>query len=179
MKLAVCGFGRSGKDTVAEWLADNTPLRYTHSTSKQAAEIVYADIVASHERAGGQPPWDNARQCWLARHEGDNRALWAAIIWKYNQPDGVRLYCDMVEGGCDILTGIRKKAELDACRQHGLIDLAIWVDRPGCHESKASNEITPGDCDLTISNHGALDELHAKLGRVVSHSLDTTAVVSH
>ena len=41
MRIAVCGEGRSGKDTVSLWLGSNTALRYVESTSEAAARLCY------------------------------------------------------------------------------------------------------------------------------------------
>ena len=86
------------------------------------------------------------------RHE--HRQEWADIIWEYNEPDGLTLYREMVKTN-DIINGIRKTSELYACKEAGLINLSIWIDRPGRAEL-GSMSLGVEDCDIVIPNleHG-------------------------
>ena len=121
MKLAIIGPNRCGKDTVCRWLAEHTELTYRQSTSEAAATIVFDAMGLAHTREGRTFPWRTVEQCWEARHE--HREEWAAIIWFYNQPDGLRLYRDMIKKQ-DILNGISRLSGLRACIDEKLIDWA-------------------------------------------------------
>lgn len=157
MKLAICGLGRAGKDTAAEFLATCTPLRYVAGTSLWAADMVYDRMAKlGHTYAGSM-------QCWQDRH--NHRELWRDIIVEYNRNDPVQLYKDCLAEQ-DILTGIRAKHEQEACKKAGLAELWLWIDRPGCVD--VTCEVTPDDCDLTIRNYGTLEDFYARLQRFAS-----------
>jgi len=145
LKLALCGPGRCGKDTAASWFAENTQLKYQQSTSQAAAEICFK---ALRKKYG----YKIVQDAFAARHE--HRQEWADIIWRYNEPDGLTLYREMIKTN-DILNGIRKTSELYACKEAGLINLSIWVDRPGRAEL-GSMSLGVEDCDIVIPNleHG-------------------------
>jgi hypothetical protein len=149
MRIAICGHGQSGKDTAAEYLRSHAGLRYTRSTSEAAALIVF-------EAMAGEYP--DAQACFHDRR--NRRKEWAEIIWRYNQPYGTTLYESMAATN-DILNGIRCPDELAACRRAGLIDAAIWIDRPGFFD--ASQKFGPLDCDIVLMNHGTVAQYRKKL----------------
>jgi hypothetical protein len=156
-RIAICGPGRCGKDTVSNWFSSNTTLAYCQSTSQAASELVFRALRAKYQYSGPEEAFDD-------RH--NHRQEWASVIWAFNQPDGIRLYAEMIPDN-DILNGIRKKGELDACQDRGLVDLSIWIDRPGAFESH-SLELSPGDCDIIIPNYGTLEDLHRRLARLAT-----------
>lgn len=151
MKLAVIGHGRSGKDSACTWLGSNTTLRYHESTSEAAAQICFEQL---RQKYG----YTTVEQAFLNRHK--HRREWAEIIWRYNEPDGLRLYREMLKTN-DILNGIRRAGELQALKESQMLDATIWLDRDVPEDP--SNETRPADADLIISNRGTLEELYAKL----------------
>jgi hypothetical protein len=159
LRLAICGPGRCGKDSASNWLRANTTLEYYQSTSEAAADVVYGALKDKHG-------YSNKQECWDDRL--NHRVEWADTIWAYNQPDGLRLYRDMLDRN-DILNGIRRTRELKACINAGLVTLTIWINRPNTTES-VSNEITPEDCDMVLQNHEPQHtfptEYHDKLRRL-------------
>ena len=159
MIVAILGTSRSGKDTVSNWISEHTILRYTESTSQFGSKIVF-----DHMLSGGEPwYYTNAEAAWQDRHR--RRAKWASVIWNYNSASesGIRLYEDMLDEN-DVINGIRKISELEKCRD--IIDLSIWISRPGAKESIESCSISAIDCDITVHNNGTLDSLGAKLHRL-------------
>jgi len=166
MKIGICGPGRAGKDTAAEFLRDEFGLRYTHGTSLWAATIVWAEMTKTGHG------YDTVAECFEDRH--NHRTLWARIIGKHNAADPVRMYRDCLQAQ-DLLTGIRWKNEFDACRAAGLCDAWIYISRPGT--SDPTCEITAADCDYVIRNHGTLDEFHGELRRWARDNL--TRPTSH
>lgn len=153
-RIAICGPGRAGKDTVANWLAQNTTLRYAGSTSEAATAIVYATIKDQFD-------YVSEAACFADRH--NHRKLWAECIWQYNQPYGITLYTDMLVIS-DILNGIRRGPELQALKDRGMLDLVIWIDRDVPVDP--SLEMTSNVADIIIPNNGTIEALHARLIRI-------------
>lgn len=152
MKIAICGPGESGKDTAADWLADNTSLRFGGSTSAYAALIVAAVLCPLHG-------YRSVTECFADRR--NHREEWARIIADYNRPDGLTLYREILaETG--LLVGVRRADEWAAVRAAGLIDLAVWIERPSAPPDPTC-ELTEQDCDVTIVNDGTVDDLFAQL----------------
>lgn len=153
IKIAICGPGRAGKDTAAEYLAELLRLKYTAGTSLWAAGLVY-EYFQKH--APGK--YVGKRDCWHDRH--NHRTLWAQVIGDYNRDDPVALYRDCLAEQ-NFLTGIRWRHEQQACKAAKLCDLWIYVDRPGCDDD--TNQIKPEDCDFVICNYGTLEQFEEKL----------------
>lgn len=156
-RIAICGYGRHGKGTVAKWLQAVTGLRYPGSTSEAAAGYMFSLL---RERFG----YKTVKECFEDRH--NHRAEWAKSIWTYNQPDGLTLYRDMLDTH-DILEGVRKRGELMALRDSEIIDLVIWVDamRRMPREPGTSCQVSADDCDVIIENNGTLLDLYRTLRR--------------
>jgi hypothetical protein len=155
--LAVCGFGGHGKGTAAQMLSKMFGYRYLKSTSQAAAEVVFDVLKDRYHYA-------DVSACWEDRQQ--HRAEWEQIIADYNADDKARLCVAMVDSGNDILEGVRRKDEFQACRREGLFECAIWIDaglRVACREQ--SCEVEPSDCDVTIDNNGGLADLESQLGR--------------
>lgn len=153
MHLAICGPGRAGKDTASEWFAQNTTLRYCRSTS-QAAKLICFNALRL--RYG----YKTAEEAFEDRH--NHRKEWAQLMWEHNQPDGVTLYRGMLRDN-DILNGIRRKQELDACRAFGLVDLVLWIDRDVAVDP--SLDFEQDEADIVIPNNRSLRELFCRLAR--------------
>lgn len=159
MKIAFAGHGRCGKDTAAEFLSTITPLRYVAGTSWWARHLVFARL-----------PWYlrwwhwTAERAWLHRHK--RRVFWAKVIGEYNQDDPIRLYRDCL-GEQEILTGVRWRHEQAACKAASLVDLWVWIERPGIPVDPTM-EFGPEACDIVIYNDGTLAEFHEQLRRLAS-----------
>lgn len=158
VRLALCGAGRAGKDTAALWLANNTTLQYKQSTSQAAAEVVFAQIAAIYGYA-------TVDEAFNDRH--NHRDEWYDIIRKYNEPDGLRLYREMLPEN-DIINGIRDGKELLACQQTGIVDLSIWISRPGYDGGPGTHTIAANGCDITIVNAADIPAFYAKLTRIAA-----------
>lgn len=165
MKLGICGPGRCGKDTAAEYLRDKFGLRYTHGTSRWAMNLVWSRMT----QMGFS--YDTPEECFEDRH--NHRNLWKRIIQQHNADDKVRMYRECLAHQ-DILTGIRLADELWACRQAGLCDTWIWIERPGI-EPDPTIEYGPTACDLVIRNDGTLADFHAKLTAFMDSLRQTAA----
>lgn len=164
MKIAICGLGRAGKDTAAEYLRDEFGLRYTHGTSRWAAMIVWVEMTKRNIN------YDTVQECFEDRH--NHRELWAKIIGRHNAADPCRMYRECLEHQ-DILVGLRWRSEFLACKAAKLWDVSLYVTRPGCIDPTC--EVLPGDCDYVIRNDGTLAQFHAKLSHWASTVLPTPA----
>jgi hypothetical protein len=158
VKLAICGPGRSGKDTATDFLAAHTELRYNGSTSEAAAQLCFAHL---REKYG----YTSAEAAFADRH--NHRVEWAEIIWDFNKPHGITLYERMLQTS-DILNGIRRAGELNAMRVRHSDLLAVWIERDV--PADPSNEIVSDDCDIVIRNCGTIAEFHERLGRFAKAS---------
>lgn len=152
MRIAVCGYGEHGKDTVSHMLSEMLGLKYAVSTSEAAAQVVF-------QLWGRHNGYDTAQDCWDDRRE--HRVRWANIIWDYNQPDGLTLYREMISDN-DILNGIRRRNELVACVAAGLVHHSVWVDASKrlSAEPSASCVLSADDCDFVLDNNGDQDDLY-------------------
>jgi len=155
LKLGISAPGRSGKDAVAEMLRDCSVLRYTAGTSYWARHLVFKKFRGIYD-------YPDAEACWLDRHS--HREEWAAVIGHHNARDPIQLYRDCLAEQ-DILTGVRWRREMLACREAKLVDLWLWVERPGI-PADPTQEFTAGECDLTIVNDGTLEDLRKKVERI-------------
>lgn len=155
MRLAIVGPGQSGKTTAARWLADHTPLRYVESTSAAAAKV-----VCSHPLMRDR--YRSLEECYADRR--NHRQQWRDIILEHNQPDGLRLYREMAAEN-DILDGIRDARELQACRDAGLVDAVIWIERDAPVD--VSLGFGPEAADYVVDNDGTFQELYRQLGELV------------
>src|SRR5687768_11374502 len=113
-KIAICGPGRSGKDTAAEWFAGHTVLRFGRTTS---------EVIAPHAAARLGLPVDVA---FAQRHA--DRQLWFAIGVELQQSDPAYLVRETLRDA-EISVGLRSRDELAAVRGERLVDLVAWIDR--------------------------------------------------
>lgn len=154
-KIAIVGHGRHGKDEFANRVAKYSGLRYVAGTSVYASDIAFWALRMKYQWARAYP---NATACWLDR--GNHRSEWAEVIGQYNQDDPVKLYRDCLAFQ-DVLTGIRWRHEFEACRKANLVDMWVFVLRPGAPEDSTC-EIKIRDCGYVVANDAGLDQLDEK-----------------
>ena len=160
MKLLILGYGRHGKDTLAEIFRDQFGMTFC-STSLAVSEIVIFPSL-KHKYNYNTP-----EECYEDR--SNHRQEWYNLISNYTSKDPSRLCRDIIKEN-DCYVGLRSKRELEASRY--IFDLIIFVDaQDRCPiESKESCTITPDDADIIITNNGTLDQFQNKavnLGKIL------------
>lgn len=156
-KILVLGYAGHGKDTVCEILRDTYSFKFT-GTSMFCAE----HIMMPYFNRNGLQLFTSVENCFKDR--GNSRQKWFEQIAKYNKADGSRLARELLVGS-DIYCGMRSSAELGACRQAGLFDHIIWVDR-SLHEPRentSSCTVEPFMADIILDNNGSLEEMRENL----------------
>lgn len=151
--IGFCGMGRAGKDTAAEYVCTRTGGVYPQSASRLMLPLV-AHMVG-----------ETAEQAWENRHA--NRIFWISACHALRGSD-YSLLVRMCLGAGDVAVGIRGRLELASVLKDGIIDLAVWIDRPSI-PTDPTVEYGPGDCDVLIPNHGSLLDLYRKLDRLIPH----------
>ncbi len=114
-KLAIVGYGRSGKDTAGLFLGQITHLNYVGSTSDVVRPLIAKDLGISEEEA------------WATRHQ--NREYWKKWCDNYRKDDPAKIAKESLKHG-DMVVGIRGREELEAVQAQGLVDLTIWIANP-------------------------------------------------
>jgi hypothetical protein len=159
LKLLILGTGRSGKDTLSEYLANkyNMPFK---SSSEFMSHLFYPflkDILG----------YTSPEECYKDRHSC--RALWYELISAYNRKDPTTLARKILEDN-NIYCGMRSKVEVEACKRAGLFDLVIWVDasdRIDYKEDESSCDVSKEDADIVITNNGTEQEFYDKIDRLM------------
>lgn len=154
-KFLIIGWGRHGKDTMCEFMKEQSSLNFQSSSEFCAERVVYptmADMYSS---------WQD---CYEDR--GNHRKHWYETIKAYNEPDGSRLATEMLTE-YDIYCGMRNIEELNA--SHHLFDLVVWVEDPRKPpESLDSMTITKDQADIVIYNDSTLDDFKDKVRKLMS-----------
>lgn len=153
--LAFCGYGRSGKDTAAEWFRDHTNLVFMGGCSWTAREYMAKRLGADEGRV------ITVDEAYARRHE--DRMKWYTYMNEYRKDDPARLIQDCLDHS-DIVCGVRDRAELLAAKEAGLLDLIIWIDRDVPVDPTVT--YTVDDCDMVIRNFGTLEVYYQRLERL-------------
>lgn len=145
MKLLIIGHARSGKDTCAEIIAENTGMTF-QSSSMAAAKLFIFDLLK--DKYG----YKTFEECFEDRV--NRRVEWHDLITEYNKDDKARLAKEILKGS-DCYVGMRSGEEINECIRQGLFDLIVWIDAPKRvpEESLASFQIDKSYADIIIDNN--------------------------
>ena len=149
--LALCGYGRAGKDYSAKYICAVTRMIYGGSTSSNVVPIVATALK--------QP----VKEAFEERH--NNRMFWFEFCNALRAEDPT-LLARLNLGGGDMVIGIRSELELHACVASGVVDYTVWIDNPRA-ECDPTVEYGPEDCHLTLSNCGSRLQLFEKLDKLL------------
>jgi hypothetical protein len=188
-KILIIGYAGHGKDTVAAMLRDNHGLRFKSTSEFCAEQVIWplvADAITLKEfaqkyriqdaqaqrlRSMGRIMHDkytSAQECFEDR--ANFRHFWYEAILRYNDPDFDRLAKNLLKEN-DIYCGMRNVYELSACRQAGLFDAIIWIDRSK-HlppEDFSSCTVTAHMADFIINNNSDLKSLEQEVDIVMTN----------
>ena len=152
MKILIIGYGRHGKDTVAEYLRNKYGLTFKSSSMHCAENAVFPALC-------GMYGYSTVEECFADR--SNHRKEWYDLISKYCESDPARIGREIFEVS-DMYCGLRNKREFHAIRNNDLVDVTIWVDRSDWlpPEDESSNTLKPWMADYVIDNNRDLDELY-------------------
>lgn len=181
-KILLLGYGRHGKDTVAEMLRDDYGYSFTSSSMACAEKVMlphfrmlreaYVNCKIDERGKFDLPPiYADALECYNDRH--NHRATWFKAIEAFNTPDKAALG-KMIFEGYDIYCGLRSAREFAAVKNSGLYDVCIWVDataRGVPVESRDSCTVEPWMADYVLDNNGSIDELRFNLKQLMENSV--------
>lgn len=154
MKIGVVGHGTCGKDTVAELLARSG--RLVLDKEYCSTSVVILDELL---RMGAYPPDWSRNKVYEARRT--DRKLWYEIGRGMCVFDPAYLVRQCLLKS-DIVVGSRAVEEIAACREGRLLDLVIWVHRPGT-PTDPTMKYGPEMADLVINNSGDLLDLERRV----------------
>jgi hypothetical protein len=169
-KIMLMGYGRHGKDTVAEYLKEK--YGYTFSSSSwEAAKHIFP--VLRHIFG-----YKNVQECFDDRHsqitnEDSGEVYEMRDVWH----DAIKLMVAYSNTGLsrailevnDIYVGIRCKDEFQAAKDAGLFDYVVWVDASERHPPEPSSSCTVGPhlADVVLDNNGTLEDLYNSIDKMI------------
>lgn len=154
-KLLILGHGRHGKDTMAEILHEKFGMKFSAS-SEAASDIFIFDTLK--DKYG----YKTSKECFEDR--SNHRKEWYDLICDYNKEDKTRLAGDILEMS-DCYVGMRDLEEFLACKEKGLFDLIVWVDRSKelPLETGGSFNIAMHHAHFIVDNNSTLEEFEEKV----------------
>lgn len=155
-KLLILGYARHGKDTVADLLKEKHGYEFESSSHLIGRLAVWENW--------GCAVYDSFEDMYADRV--NHRVLWMQMISAFNTPDKTKTATTMMEAGADMYVGMRRFDELEACKEAGVFDAIIWVDRSILLPPETgSMDITMENCgfDYSINNNGSLQYLEAEV----------------
>lgn len=147
--LAFCGFGRTGKDTAAEWWCKTAGLTYCGSASKMILPVI-ATMVG-----------DDPDAVFAARHE--QHEFWRLACHAIREHD-LTLLVRLCLGSGDVWVGPRCGKELFEARRLGMYDYSYWVKRPVRPDPTV--EYGEEDCDAVLLNNASVHSLYERIERL-------------
>jgi hypothetical protein len=160
-RLFVCGYARSGKDTVAAILKDKLGLIGESSSYFVAEKHVRQWLEKNYSLS-----YETLDDCYEDRI--NHRSKWYDAIRDYTRDDPARMARDIFSEN-NLYVGIRSREEFLAAKP--LANLAIWVDasKRVPPEDESSCTILREDCDAVLDNNGTEEELSERVIRLCSN----------
>ncbi len=120
-KIIVCGHGGHGKDTACAMLEEISGGEWKNGGA--TSQFIYEE--AAH--------WLSLECRFLIEHKDSYRRELAEIGDKLRRSDPCALIRLAFANG-NIINGVRRKEEIEACIKEGLADFYIWVSNRGIKE---------------------------------------------
>lgn len=137
------GPGECGKDTCAQWLSENTPLRFGGSTS-----TYLVPLVARHMGL-------TVREALKTRRT--HRSIWYEVGRKLrDEQPGYLVERSLARG--EIVAGLRDFEEVEYVCRHQKVDHILWVDRR--RKNDISLKFTIADCFRLCEQYGWRTKFH-------------------
>jgi hypothetical protein len=114
----------------------------------------------------------DAEEAYAKRHGGfgltceELRDKWFRYLNEFRADDKTKLVRLVLEKS-DFVCGIRSGVELQAAKDERLLDLVVWVDRPGVPVDPTV-EFGKTEADVIILNDGTLVDYHKRWDRLAS-----------
>lgn len=152
--LSFVGYGRSGKDTAAEYIVKRTKgkIIYGGSNSDVVSPLIAHSLGVS------------SKEAFDRRHE--NRNYWRVFLNVFREKH-LTLISKMSLAMSDMLVGMRGAEEVPAVIEEKIATLVIWVEKPDVPVDETV-EFTKQDCDLIILNDRTLEDYYVKLDRLLA-----------
>ena len=161
-KLIICGHGRHGKDTMAEYLHEHYKFKHESSSYACLDLFIYESIKDKYG-------YTTREECFEDRV--NYRKEWFDLITAYCLEFPSKL-TEHIFKTSDCYVGMRSAREFKASKH--LADVTVWVDRSK-HlppEDESSNEITAEMCDVVIDNNDSLEQFYSRIDHFLMYKLE-------
>lgn len=163
--IAVAGFKRSGKNSVADWFVRHKDYRafaFADAVRDEVQDRYGISAVADHEKEIPLPGFGGDSYRDLLRKVGQDRRAQDPWYWVKRLAEQVEPH--LQRGGRAVISDLRFDNELAWVRQHA--GLSIWVWRPAIEsDGHVSEQDHSSQMDIQIHNDASLADLHARLRR--------------
>lgn len=166
LTLAIVGYGRCGKDTAGEYLAEHTVLKFEGGCSWAGRHYMAERLSKDYgRRVTPEEAYDN-RHGMPGEDPNVMRLKWYNYLNEFREGDPARLI-RLVLKTSDFVCGLRDREELIAARKEGLLDLIVWIERPTVPIDPTVT-FTKDDCDIVIMNDGTKGDYYRRLRRLAT-----------
>lgn len=150
--IGFCGYGRAGKDTIAQFFCEQAGLVYPGSNS-----MVILPLVATMAE-------EEPTKVFEERH--NQRDFWIDACHAIRHGD-YSLLIKMSLGAGDVAVGIRGRLELYHSVKEEVLDWTIWIENDRVEKDRTT-EYTSADCDDVWFNNGPYFALYARIERFIA-----------
>lgn len=157
-KILILGYGRHGKDSVADIIKEKTKLKHISSSMMANKLVVYDKLKTRYN-------YKTEEECFEDR--ANHREEWYQLICEYNKEDKSKLTKEILKEH-DMYVGLRDKIEFDHVKD--LFDFILWVDASKrCSNLPFDSTLKIGKeyADIIIDNNGTMNQLIDKTIRLL------------